>query len=57
MNKSLKCMFGLHSYEVYKEEHVVDARKEICEKAIICRCSNCGKIKVTYVSLTQNYNR
>lgn len=57
MNKSLKCMFGLHSYEVYKEEHVVDARKEICEKAIICRCSNCGKIKVTYVSLTKSYDR
>lgn len=51
---SLKCKFGLHKYEVYKEEDVLDIHKEICSKAIINSCSNCGKIKVAYVPLTKN---
>lgn len=50
---SVKCKFGLHKYEVYKEEDVLDERKKICSKAIISRCADCGNIKVTYVSLTK----
>lgn len=53
MKQDIKCFFGLHKYEVYKEEDVLDGRKEICSKAIINRCSNCGKLKVTYVPLTK----
>lgn len=49
----IKCFFGLHKYEVYKEEDVLDSRKEVVSKAIISRCSNCGKLKVSYVSLTK----
>lgn len=54
MKQDFKCFIGLHKYEVYKEEDVLDGRKEIVSKAIISRCSNCGKIKVTYVSLTKS---
>lgn len=54
MKQDIKCFFSLHKYEVYKEEDVLDGRKEICSKAIISRCSNCGNIKVTYVPLTKN---
>ena len=55
VSQNTRCFFGLHKYEVYKEENILDARKEICSKAIISRCSNCGKIKVKYVPLTKNY--
>lgn len=54
VSQNTRCFFGLHKYEVYKEEDVLDARNEICSKAIISRCNNCGKIKVTYVSLTKS---
>jgi len=54
MKQDFKCFVGLHKFEVYKEEDVLDGRKEVCSKAIISRCSNCGKLKVTYVSLNKN---
>lgn len=54
MKQDIRCLLGLHKYEVYKEEDVLDSRKEVCSKAVICRCANCGKIKVTYVSLNKN---
>jgi len=54
MKQDFKCFIGLHKYEVYKEEDVLDGRKEVCFKVIISRCTNCGKIKIIYVSLTKN---
>ena len=56
MKEDLKCMLGFHKYEVYKEEYVKLAGTEIVvSKAIISRCSNCGKIKIEEVRLT-TYN-
>ena len=56
MKQDLKCMLGSHKYEVYKEENVKLAGTEIVVgKAIVSRCSNCGKIKVEEVALT-TYN-
>lgn len=51
VNQDLKCFFGLHKYEVYKEEEVKDYRDVVVAKSIINRCTNCGKIKVNAVSL------
>ena len=50
-------MLGSHKYEVYKEEDIKLAGTEIIVgKAIVSRCSNCGKIKVEEVALiTHNY--
>lgn len=55
VSQNTRCFFGLHKYEVYKEEDILDAIKEICSKAIISRCNNCDKIKVKYVLLTKTY--
>ena len=57
MKQDLKCMLGAHKYEVYKEENITLAGTEIVVgKVIICRCSNCGKIKTTDVnSISYNY--
>jgi hypothetical protein len=54
MKQDFRCFFGLHKYEVYKEEDALDSRKEVCSKVIINRCTNCGKISFTYVPLTKN---
>lgn len=50
MTQDFKCFIGLHKYEVYKEEVITNAIEKECGKAIISRCANCGKIKVTYIS-------
>lgn len=56
MKQDLKCILGSHKYEIYKEENITLAGTEIVvAKAIISRCSNCGKIKVEEVALT-TYN-
>ena len=57
MNKidSIKCTFGLHKYEVYKEEELIDVRKDVIGKVIISRCSVCGKIHVDKVRTIENY--
>lgn len=52
---SIKCKFGLHKYEVYKEEELIDVRKDVIGKVIISRCSVCGKIHVDKVRTIENY--
>lgn len=52
---SIKCKFGLHKYEVYKEEELTDVRKDVIGKVIISRCSVCGKIRVDKVRTVENY--
>lgn len=51
ISQDAKCFIGLHKYEVLKEECVFNERREIVSKAIVNRCTNCGKIKVSYVYL------
>ena len=58
-NKKLSCAFGLHQFEVYKEEKLSDIRGNVIGKVIINRCSNCGKIKSYKIYTTEtnhNYN-
>ena len=50
-----KCLFGLHQYEIYKEENFTDARGNIIGKIIINRCIHCGKIQDTRIQTTTNY--
>lgn len=52
---SIKCKFGLHKYEVYKEEEFTDVRKDVIGKVIISRCSICGKIHVDRIRTIENY--
>lgn len=54
MKQSIKCIIGLHKYEVYKEEPIFNIRKEIIGKAIISRCSICGKIHVDKIYIVEN---
>lgn len=49
MCRLIKCLFGFHKYEVYKEEQVSDYKGNIIGKVIISRCSECGKLKNHYV--------
>lgn len=56
MKQDFKCFMGCHKFEVYKEEDIKLAGTDIVmSKAIVLRCSNCGKIKTEEVRLT-TYN-
>lgn len=51
----IRCLFGLHSYEIHKEEDFTDARGNVIGKMIINRCKYCGKIDGTKIPLTTNW--
>lgn len=55
MKKNIKCAFGFHEYEIYKEEPITDFRDNVVGKIIINRCVNCGKIKTTKIYTVENY--
>lgn len=57
MNKyqDLKCFFGLHNFEVYKEIPLTDVRGNAMGKIIVSRCTNCGKIKQVRVITVNGY--
>lgn len=53
MKQDMKCFLGCHKYEVLKEEDVKLAGTDIViAKAIVSRCSNCGKIHTQTVDTT-----
>lgn len=52
---SIKCKFGIHKYEIYKEEELTDVRRDVIGKVIISRCTICGKIHVDKVRTVENY--
>lgn len=52
---SIKCKFGIHKYEIYKEEELTDVRKDVIGKVIISRCTICGKIHVDKIRTVENY--
>ena len=52
---SIKCRFGIHKYEIYKEEELTDVRRDVIGKVIISRCTICGKIHVDKVRTVENY--
>ena len=51
MKEDMKCFLGCHKYEVLKEEDIKLAGTEVViGKAIVSRCTNCGKINTTNVN-------
>ena len=58
MTQNVWCkIFGIHKYEVLKEEELRDAHGTLVGKVIISRCSNCGKIKSVKVYTEIGYDR
>lgn len=55
MKQSIKCALRLHNYDVFKEEDVINVRKEIVAKVIISRCKHCGKIKHNTIPVVERY--
>ena len=53
-NSSIKCLFRLHNYEVYKEIDLIDVRKDVIGTIIVSRCTRCGKIKTTEIRSVNN---
>ena len=58
MTQNVWCkIFGIHKYEVLKEEELRDAHGILVGKVIISRCSNCGKIKSKTIYTESNYGQ
>ena len=55
-NNSIKCLFRLHNYEVYKEIELVNVRKDVIGMIIVSRYTRCGKIKTTEIHSVNNCN-
>lgn len=63
MGQQIKCAFGMHEYEVYKEFPFIETvLKRDCEPftgvtghVIISRCKHCGKIK--FIEIPTSYIR
>lgn len=51
---NIKCKFGLHEYEVYKEEDCITPKGNKIGVIIISRCKHCGKIAAKQV-ITVDY--
>lgn len=51
---NIKCKFGLHEYEVYKEEDCITPKGNKIGVTIISRCKHCGKIAAKQV-ITVDY--
>lgn len=49
--------FGMHKYEVIKEEELKESHGTIVGRVIISRCTNCGKIKKTRIFTETGYER
>jgi hypothetical protein len=55
-NNSIKCLFRLHNYEVYKEIDLIDVRKDVIGTIIVSRCTCCDKIKTTEIRTVNNHS-
>lgn len=51
MKQDTKCALNLHKYEVYAEHEIKNYQGEVIQRAIVCRCSNCGRLRTDYVDL------
>ena len=54
MSQDFKCAIGMHKFEIYKEQPVMNVRNEEIGVAIVSRCSNCGKIIIEIVPKVQS---
>lgn len=58
MSQNVWCkFFGIHKYEILKEEDLKDVRGLLVGKVIVSRCSNCGKIKIKRIYTETSYGR
>lgn len=49
--------FGLHKYEIMREEEFKDSHGAVVGKVIISRCTNCGKINRKVIYTETGYER
>lgn len=58
MSQDFKCFFGVHKYELLDKQEVTDERNtNVIGINYISRCTNCGKIKVTFVPKVESFLR
>lgn len=58
MSQNIWCrFFGVHKYEIFKEEELKDVKGNVIGKVIISKCNNCGKIKRTKIYTEEGYGR
>ena len=58
MSPNIWCkFFGIHKYEILKEEELKDTHGTLVGKVIVSRCINCGKIKSVRIYTETGYGR
>ena len=55
MSQDIKCLFGVHRYEVLEQQEVITTHIETPVGVnYVSRCANCGKLHITFVAKTEN---
>ena len=58
MSQDFRCFFGVHRYELLEQQEVNDERNAtVVGINYISRCTNCGKLKVTFVPKVESFLR
>lgn len=58
MKQNVWCkFFGLHKFEVFKQDKKTDPKGNVIGLVIISRCTNCGKIKSKTIYTESNYGQ
>lgn len=57
MNNNLKCLFGMHEYEIIDTKELKNSFNINVGDVIISRCKHCGKIKNKQVYTNNQYTR
>lgn len=58
MKQSILCKwFGLHKYEIFREEDLLDRKSNVIGQVVISRCIICGKIKTDNIYIEEGYGR
>ena len=58
MKQNVWCkFFGLHKFEVFKQDEKTDPKGNVIGLVIISRCSNCGKITSKTIYTESNYGQ
>lgn len=55
--QNFNCFFGLHKYEILKEEKLVNPNGIQVGIIFISRCTNCGKLKTFIIYTDSSYGR
>lgn len=54
-NNRLMCYLGMHVYQMMETKEITNDKGEVTGYAYVSKCRDCGKIKTTYVPISEKW--